>query len=223
MKNITEIGWEDLKCYRFDCYPDTLVVTTDAGPNAWEIAQKEFSQRQQEGNAENIENILQRLGFAAVCGQRMFDVAEVQTVTALRTALRNLLIETDQHAEGDCPKLLAVCEHARMLLTGRHPLVDWMDTDSAEQEEHAKQAKDLPAHKERMSAVDVAKLYAQRDRMHAALVNTYAAISRVEGSESEYRLLAPASTIAKIKAALALPERDGMALPDPCNTSEGTH
>lgn len=69
-KSIDQVSWEMLHAYKFNTYPFTLVVITNATPDEFEEATEEFAKLAESGECMNIEDILQKNGFVAVTGKQ---------------------------------------------------------------------------------------------------------------------------------------------------------
>ena len=63
MKDINTVGWESLNVFVLNCYPNHLIVTTDA---TWEVFQDACRIFGEETQDRNIEGILNRMGYCAV-------------------------------------------------------------------------------------------------------------------------------------------------------------
>lgn len=67
-RTILDCSWDELHAYRFNVFPHSLVVITNAGPAEFEEATKQFEYEAFHEDGRNIEDIVQSRGFVAVTG-----------------------------------------------------------------------------------------------------------------------------------------------------------
>lgn len=92
-------------------------MTTKPTPGPW-LVNEEDALVYAEGENEDICICdLQSAGTACTNpAQALINARLIATAPELLLALKALLIETNQHAEGDCPRLLDACKNARVTI-----------------------------------------------------------------------------------------------------------